>query len=81
MQKLPIIFNAEWDPEASVWVATTDDIAGFVMEDETLERLASRIPGVLEDLIELNAVPLPDATDIPYEVRASMAGHLERLRA
>lgn len=82
MQKLPISIVAEWDPEASVWVATSADIAGFVMEDATLERLASRIPGVLEDLIELNDVELPDGmTEVPFEVRAMQAGFAVAKRA
>ena len=66
MQKLPIVIVAQWDPDASVWVATTEDIGGFVMEDATLERLVSRVPAVLEDLIELNNVALPAAiSDVP----------------
>lgn len=75
MQKLPIDIIAEWDPEASVWVATSEDIDGFVMEDETIERLASRIPGVLQDLLELNNVPLPEGTtEVPFEIHAVRAG-------
>ena len=75
MQKLPIDIVAEWDPEASVWVATSEDIAGFVMEDATLERLVSRVPGVLEDLIELNNVELPrDVVEVPFEVHALQTG-------
>jgi Domain of unknown function (DUF1902) len=84
MQKLPIDIIAEWDPEASLWVATSEDIAGFVMEDETLERLADRVPDVLKDLIEVSAVELPpEATEISYEIHASVFGSLvrERLRA
>ena len=84
MQKLPINITAEWDPEASVWVATSEDIAGFVMEDETLERLAQRVPDVLQDLLELSATPLPDdARVIPFEIHASLNGEVarERLRA
>lgn len=82
MQKLPIDITAEWDPEASVWVATSDDIEGFVMEDATLERLAARIPAVLEDLIELNNVELPEAlTEVPFEVHALHAGYATARRA
>ena len=82
MQKLPINITAEWDPEASVWVATSDDIAGFVMEDVTIERLVSRVPGVLEDLIELNNVELPaDASTVPFEVHALQTGYAAPRRA
>ena len=80
--KLPIDIVAEWDPEASVWVATTDDLAGFVMEDATIERLVSRVPGVLEDLIELNHVELPDGvSEVPFEVHALQEGFAVARRA
>jgi hypothetical protein len=82
MQKLPISIVAEREPEASVWVATTDDIAGFVMEDATIERLASRVPDVLEDLIELNHVELPDGvSEVPFEVHALKTGFAVARRA
>lgn len=82
MQKLPISIVAEWDPEASVWVATSDDIVGFVMEDVTIERLVSRVPDVLEDLLELNNVELPpDISEVPFEVHALQTGHAMARRA
>lgn len=75
MKTLPILISAEWDPEASVWVATSDDVAGFVMEDATIERLVSRIPGVLQDLFELNDVDLPPGiSEVPFEVHAVTTG-------
>ncbi len=82
MQRLPINIVAEWDPEASVWVATSEDIAGFVMEDATIERLTSRIPDVLEDLIELNNVELPAGlSEVPFEVRTLQTGTATARRA
>ena len=53
-----------------------------VMEDATIERLASRVPGVLEDLIELNNVELPAGTvEVPFEVHAMQAGYAVAKRA
>ena len=49
-----IVINADWDPEAEVWVATSDDILGLVTEADTLETLRSKIGPIMEDLIELN---------------------------
>jgi Domain of unknown function (DUF1902) len=77
-QRRPITINAEWDPEASVWVATSEDIQGLVMEDATIERLVERLPGVLEDLIEGNHPELGGLTDIPFEVHALRAGCFAR---
>ena len=82
MLQLPIHITAEWDPEASVWVATSDDIGGFVMEDATIERLASRVPDVLEDLIELNNVELPAGMEeVPFEIHALQSGFAAARRA
>jgi hypothetical protein len=35
----PIVIHADWDPEAAVWVATTNDLKGLVTESETIEAL------------------------------------------
>ena len=46
--------NLEWDPDASVWVATSDDIIGLVMEDGSLDALIVRIRMAVPELLELN---------------------------
>ena len=78
MSKLPIDILAEWDPEASVWVATSDDIFGLAIEAPTLERLVERLPDVLEDLVEGNHPELAHLDDIPFEVHASVMGRVAR---
>ncbi len=78
MPNLPINIIAEWDPEASVWVATSDDIKGLAIDAPTLERLVERLPGAIEDLIELNHPELAGLRDIPFEVHASRLEHLAR---
>jgi hypothetical protein len=78
MVKLPINIDAEWDPEASVWVATSEDIHGLAIEAPTLERLVERLPGVIEDLIEFNHPELAGLSDIPFKVHASRLEHLAR---
>jgi predicted RNase H-like HicB family nuclease len=78
MSNLPITILAEWDDEASVWVASSEDIKGLAIEAPTLERLVERLPGVLEDLIEGNHPELAGIANIPFEVHASRLGHLAR---
>ena len=39
MSKKPLFVRAEWDEEAHVWVATSDDVPGLATEGDTLERL------------------------------------------
>lgn len=60
-----IRIEAEWDNEASVWVATSDDIP-LVAEAPTLEVLEARLPGLLQDLIDGSG---PEV-EIPVEVVA-----------
>ena len=48
------LVNAEWDADASVWVATSDDVPGLVTESETLEALQSKIQIMVPELLEAN---------------------------
>ena len=48
----PIVVTADWDPEASVWVATTRDLRGLVTEADTIEELRRKLPGMVLDLLE-----------------------------
>lgn len=48
--------QAEWDPEASVWVATSDDVPGLVTEAETIEGLTDRLRTMIPDLLEANGL-------------------------
>jgi hypothetical protein len=46
-----IRISAEYDPDASVWVAESDDLP-LVTEAETIEALRAKLPGMISDLIE-----------------------------
>jgi predicted RNase H-like HicB family nuclease len=52
----PIVIHADWDPEAGVWVATTQDLRGMVTEAETMEALRAKLPGIILDLLEENGI-------------------------
>ena len=49
-----IAVNADWDDEAKVWVATTDDIRGLAAESNTLEKLRPKVLAMIADLVEEN---------------------------
>jgi hypothetical protein len=36
METKQITLKAGWDPEAKVWVATSDDVPGLITEAETV---------------------------------------------
>jgi len=52
---------AEWDAEAMVWVATSDDVPGLATEAETFEALAEKLRVLVPELLELNGVLAAEA--------------------
>jgi predicted RNase H-like HicB family nuclease len=48
--------QADWDPEANVWVATSGDVPGFVTEAETIEELTARLRTMIPELLEANGL-------------------------
>ena len=59
----PIVVHADWDAEAGVWVATTQDVRGLVTEADTLEELRAKLPGMIIDLLEEDGI-----TDRPASI-------------
>jgi predicted RNase H-like HicB family nuclease len=52
----PYYVHAEWDAEANVWVATSDEVPGLATEAETTELLISKLKLMIPDLLALNGV-------------------------
>ncbi len=50
----PYFVRAEWDADANVWVATSDDVPGLVTEAGTLEALDSKLQVMVPELLEAN---------------------------
>ena len=48
-----ISIKARWDGEASVWIATSDEIPGLVVEADTWPSMIEEVRLVLPDLLEL----------------------------
>jgi len=49
-----ITINARWDAEASVWLATSNDVPGLVVEADTWPAMIEEVRLVLPDLLELS---------------------------
>lgn len=43
-----------WDNEASVWIATSDDIPGLILESGSADALIERVRHAVPELLELN---------------------------
>ena len=52
----PIVIDADWDKDAGVWVATTQDLRGLVTEADTIEALRAKLPGMILDLLEEDGI-------------------------
>lgn len=48
------IINFTWDSEADVWIATSEDIPGLVLESGSFDALLERTRFAVPELIELN---------------------------
>lgn len=79
MQKI-ILVNAEWDDEARVWVATSDDVPGLVTEAETVEALEAKLKAIIPELLELNGIDLGVKGEVPMNLIATRRENI-RLRA
>jgi predicted RNase H-like HicB family nuclease len=46
--------QADWDPEADVWVATSEDVPGLATEAPTIEALTEKLRNLIPELLEAN---------------------------
>lgn len=61
------VVNLTWDPEAGVWVATSEDIPGLVLESGSFDALLERTRFAVPELLELNA---PGASPLSLTFRS-----------
>ena len=48
------IINFIWDNEAGVWIASSDDVPGLVLEAGSFDALVERVRFAAPELLELN---------------------------
>ena len=65
MDKLAYV-HAQWDDEANVWVASSDDVPGLVTEAPTTEELITRLKVMIPELMALNSQS--PAGPVPFEL-------------
>jgi predicted RNase H-like HicB family nuclease len=62
--------TAEWDDEAQVWVASSEDVPGLATGADTFEALIEKLKVVIPELLVENGL-LPAGTEgVPFEIRA-----------
>lgn len=48
------VIHFDWDNDAKVWIATSDDIPGLVLESESFDLLTERVRTAVPELLEMN---------------------------
>ena len=60
-----VIFT--WDKEASVWIATSDDVPGLVLEDGSFDALVVKVRYAIPELLSLDGT-LGDSISLEYGI-------------
>jgi len=66
MSRKPLFVRVEWDEEANVWVATSDDVPGLATEGDTLEGLVEKLKIMIPELLDANGVE--QEYEVPFEI-------------
>ena len=66
MTTKPFFVRAEWDEEACVWVASSDDVPGLATEGDTLEELIRKLKIMIPELLEANGISVNQ--EVPFEL-------------
>lgn len=66
MNKKPFFIRAEWDEEARIWFATSEDVPGLATEGSNLEALIEKLKTIIPELLEANEKEME--SEIPFEV-------------
>lgn len=60
------IINLTWDEKAAVWVATSEDISGLVLESGSIDALIERVRFAIPELLLLNKMPVEKTISICF---------------
>ena len=55
-----------WDDEAAVWIATSDDVPGLVMESGSIDALMERVRFAIPELLQLNNITSTESIPVIF---------------
>ena len=74
----PYTIKAEWDREAGVWVASSDDVPGLATGADTFEELIAKLKVVVPELLDENGLLAAGDDEVPFAVIAERIEHGRR---
>jgi len=66
MSRKPSFVRVEWDEDACVRVATSDDVPGLATEGDTLEGLIEKLKIMISELLHANGDD--QEHEVPFEI-------------
>ncbi|WP_430913319.1 DUF1902 domain-containing protein [Methylobacterium sp. sgz302541] len=60
------VIRCAWDDEAGVWFVQESDVPGLITEAETLDALRKKLPGLIQDLLDVEATAEIEVDLIAY---------------
>ena len=54
------IIKLQWDNKAAVWIATSKDVPGLVLESGSFDALVDRVKQAVPEMLKLNGSTSPD---------------------
>jgi predicted RNase H-like HicB family nuclease len=75
----PYHVKAEWDPEAEVWVASSEDVPGLATGADTFEALVEKLKVVVPELLEENGLLPAGTSEVPFAITAERTEHAKRV--
>jgi len=74
----PYHVKAEWDAEAAVWVASSEDVPGLATGADSFEALIDKLKTVVPELLEENGLIAAGTQAIPFIVTAERSENAYR---
>ena len=57
-----VVVNLSWDDDAAVWMATSEDVRGLILESGSFDALIERVKFAAPELMGLNAQEIGQET-------------------
>jgi len=75
----PYHVDVEWDDEAEVWVASSEDVPGLVTGADTLEALIEKLKIVIPELLDANGLLSAGVEEVPFAIKAERTESARRV--